>query len=72
MKWKFGKSFKLFYFQMRESPAPFDIPTPTPAPDRGGLAACLDGPVASWPKATNRNILVPKRFNHQPPRGAAH
>ena len=30
MKWKFGKSYELFYFQVRESPAPLDIPTPTP------------------------------------------
>ena len=33
MKWKCGKSYKLFYFQVRESPAPLNIPTPTPAPD---------------------------------------
>ena len=36
-----SKSYKLFYFQVRESPAPRNIPTPTPAPDRGG-------PVAGW------------------------
>ena len=36
MEWKFGKSYKLLYFQVRESPAPLNIPTPTPAPDRGG------------------------------------
>ena len=34
MKCKFGKSYKLFYFQVRESPAPLNIPTPAPAPDR--------------------------------------
>ena len=34
MKCKFGKSYRLFYFQVRESPAPLNIPTPTPAPDR--------------------------------------
>ena len=34
MKWKFGKSYTLFYFQVRESPAPLNIPTPTPAPYR--------------------------------------
>ena len=45
MKWKCGKSYKLFYFQVRESPAPLNIPTPTPAPDRGGPVACLSGPV---------------------------
>ena len=27
---------KTFYFQIRESPAPLNIPNPTPAPDRGG------------------------------------
>ena len=43
MKWKFGKSGKLFYFQIRESPAPLNIPTPSPAPDRGGPVACLSG-----------------------------
>ena len=26
---------KTFYVQVRESPAPLDILTPTPAPDRG-------------------------------------
>ena len=31
---------------MRESPAPVNIPTPTPAPDRGGPVACQGGPVA--------------------------
>ena len=29
---------------MRESPAPLNIPTPTPAPDRGGPVACLNVP----------------------------
>ena len=33
MKWEFGKSYKLLCFQVRKSPAPLDIPTPTPAPD---------------------------------------
>ncbi len=28
-----------------ESPAPLKLPTPTPAPDRGGPVACLGGPV---------------------------
>ena len=46
MKLKFGKSYKLFYFQVRESPAPHNIPTPSPAPDPGGPVACLGGPVA--------------------------
>ena len=46
MKWKLGKSYNLFYFQVRESPAPLNIPTLTPAPDRGGPVACLGGPVA--------------------------
>ena len=32
MKWKFGKSLKLLKFQVRESPAPLNIPTPTPIP----------------------------------------
>ena len=44
MKWEFGKSYKLFYFQVKESPAPLNIPTPTPAPDRGGPVARLGGP----------------------------
>ena len=35
-------------FQMRESPAPRNIPTPTPAPDRGGPVDCLGCPVASF------------------------
>ena len=33
MQCKLGKSYKLFYFQVRESPVPLNIPTPTPAPD---------------------------------------
>ena len=45
MKWKFGKSYKLFYFQVTESPAPLNVPTPTLAPDRGGPIACVGGPV---------------------------
>ena len=34
------------HFQVRESPAPLNVPTHTPAPDRGGPVACLGGPVA--------------------------
>ena len=30
---------KLFYFQVRESPAPLNLQTPTPAPDRGSHSA---------------------------------
>ena len=26
MKWKFGKSFQLFYFQVRESPSTYRLP----------------------------------------------
>ena len=44
MKWEFGNSYKtflfsskgtfiFFYFQVRETPAPLNILTPTPAPD---------------------------------------
>ena len=44
MKGKFGKSYQLFYFQVRESPAPLNIPIPTPASDRGGPVACIGGP----------------------------
>ena len=39
MKWEFGKSYKVFYFQVRKSPALLNIPTPTPAPDPGGPVA---------------------------------
>ena len=35
---------KFFYFEIRESPAPLNIPTPTPTPDWGGPVACLSGP----------------------------
>ena len=55
-KWKVGKYkngnecpwtiFKTFCFQVRESPTLLNIPTPTPASDRGGPVACLGGPVA--------------------------
>ena len=30
------ETLNLFDFQVRESPAPLNIPTPTPVPDRGG------------------------------------
>ena len=40
------ETLDLFYLQVRESPATLNIPTPNPAPDRGGPAACLGGPVA--------------------------
>ena len=33
------------YLQVREFPAPLNIPIPTPA-DRGGPVACLGGPIA--------------------------
>ena len=39
MKRKCGKSNQLFYFQVRESPAPLTIPIPTPASDWGGPVA---------------------------------
>ena len=42
MKWKFAKSYEPFYFQARQS---LNIPIPTPASDRGGPVACIDGPV---------------------------
>ena len=35
---------KLVYFQGRESQHPINIPTPTPAPDRGGPVASIGGP----------------------------
>ena len=37
MEWTFGKSYKLFSFQIRESPALLNIPTA--APDQGGPIA---------------------------------
>ena len=40
------KSWESNEHQAREPPAPLNIPTPTPAPDRGGPVACLGGPVA--------------------------
>ena len=45
--WKNGDEhyFQTFYFQVMESPAPLNIPTPTPAPDRVGPVACLSGPL---------------------------
>ena len=46
MKRKFGESCKLFYFQVRESPAPLNMPIPTCASDRGGAVACIGSPVA--------------------------
>ena len=39
------KNFLIFYFQIRESPAPLNIPTLTPAPDR---VVPLGGPVQGW------------------------
>jgi hypothetical protein len=37
---------KPLLFSVRESPVPLNIPTPTPAPDRGGPVAWVSGPVA--------------------------
>ena len=52
------KPRNLFYFQIKESPASLNIPTPTPAPDRGGpiglsewshsLSDWLIGLLVSW------------------------
>ena len=36
--------YKKTYFQIRESPAPLNIPTPTPAPDRSGPVAKIAKP----------------------------
>ena len=49
MKRKCGKMNQLFYFQVRESPAPLKIPIPTSASYRGGPVACIAGPVACIP-----------------------
>ena len=38
--------WQVLYFQVRESPAPLNMPIPTPAPDRGGPVAWVGGPVA--------------------------
>ena len=46
MKRKFGKSSQLFYFQVRESPAPLNIRTPTDTLDRGGPVARPGGRMA--------------------------
>ena len=40
------KIFKSSCFQIRESPTPLNILTPTPAPDWGGPVACLGGPTS--------------------------
>ena len=49
-------TLNLFYFQVRESRAPLNIPTLTLAPDRGGPVACLSGPCLGV-KQTARPIL---------------
>ena len=46
MKLKSGESYQPFYFQVRESPTPLNIPIPTPASDQGGPVACIGGPAA--------------------------
>ena len=33
---------KFLFLQVRESPTPLNIPTPTLAPDQGGPVACSD------------------------------
>ena len=43
--WNLGKPLNLNIFS-KGPPVPLNILTPTPAPDRGGLVACLGGPVA--------------------------
>ena len=50
---------RYIYFQMKESPAPLNIPTPTPASDRGGPVACVGGPgsrVGSSRRAGGSNL----------------
>ena len=40
------RKLKPFLSSSKGIPAPLNMPTPTPAPDRGGPVACLSGPVA--------------------------
>ena len=44
----FGKSFFFYLWDFQESTKPLKIPTPTPAPDRGGPVACLGGPAGPF------------------------
>ena len=53
MKSKVGKSPKLFYFQVRESPAPRNISIPTPASDR------MFGPIPSMRCSVIGGVLEP-------------
>ena len=43
---KLIKQLVLNIFVFQETTHTLKIPTPTPAPDRGGPVACLGGPVA--------------------------
>ena len=54
--------FLVFCFQVRESPAPLKIQTPTPAPDRGAPVACLSGPVTS-PRPPKPQIQIFPRLS---------
>ena len=44
--------------QVRETPAPLNIPAPTPAPDQGGPVACLGGPIAGTTQAESRTDFI--------------
>ena len=55
-----------FYFQMRESPAPLNIPTPTLAPDQGGPVACLSGPIGLLDPTWGPNVLHLEIANWNP------
>ena len=58
MKRLCAKTNQLFYFQIRESLSPINIPSPTPASGWGGPVAWLSDPVA-WLSMICRNQIRP-------------
>ena len=58
MEWKVTiKLLILFYFQVRDFPAPLNIPTLAPARDQSGPIACRSGPVACR-KSEAQNVNI--------------
>ena len=56
MKWKFGKSYKLFYFQVREHPSTFRLPPLHPTRFSDGKA--YDRNICRFPYHASWKILI--------------
>ena len=53
-------NLKRIYLRIRESSTSLNVPTPTPAPDRGGPIACLSGPERGWRQKAKPLAYLPE------------